>query len=47
MAAALRAHALLREYDASYGPLPIAGARRIADDAAHLAQVSQQLQPRE
>lgn len=42
VAAALRAHALHREYDASNGPLPIAGGETVADDAAHLAQVSQQ-----
>lgn len=41
VAAALRAHALNRETDASNPPLPMIGGETIADDAAHLALVSQ------
>lgn len=42
VAAALRAHALHSNYDASNGPLPIVGGETVADDAGHLALVSQQ-----
>lgn len=44
VAAALRSHGLHRKRDASNAPLPIAGGETVADDAAHLALVSQQFQ---
>lgn len=44
VAAALRSHALHRKRDASNAPFPIAGGETVADDAAHLALVSQQFQ---